>query len=282
MHMRNIDATCGLRPGLSVLEVGCGIGRDAIPLTEVLGTAGNYVGFDIVKDFIDWCSSEITPRFPNFRFHHFDVRDQLHNPGGTLRTRDIRIPAEDGSIDLIILQSVFTHMFEPDIVHYLREFRRVLAPEGRVYATCFIVTDAVLEAARRTNATPHNLRFEQFVGRGCYLHDPAIPASAVAYRWDAIYRMIHQGGLLPAGEFLKGAWSGYWGAEAREGQDVMVLKKALPATPVAEVVAFLERYLAAVEAEVEREPAYGGAPLSPSPARRSILRRLRALAQRSP
>ncbi len=74
-------------------------------------------------------------RNPNFEFVHFDVRDQLHNNEGTKLTSDIVVPLASGTVDRIVLQSVFTHMFPPDIKHYLREFKRVLKPHGLVYAT---------------------------------------------------------------------------------------------------------------------------------------------------
>src|SRR5437867_6142389 len=38
----------GLRPDSKVLDVGCGIGRLAVPLTRHLGETGSYDGLDIV------------------------------------------------------------------------------------------------------------------------------------------------------------------------------------------------------------------------------------------
>jgi SAM-dependent methyltransferase len=38
----------------TVLELGCGIGRDAIELTRVLGPHGHYIGVDIIRPSIDW------------------------------------------------------------------------------------------------------------------------------------------------------------------------------------------------------------------------------------
>src|SRR5438874_4060962 len=44
-----------LQPGDRVLDIGCGIGRMAIPLTKYLSKNGEYWGIDIVKHGIDWC-----------------------------------------------------------------------------------------------------------------------------------------------------------------------------------------------------------------------------------
>jgi ubiquinone/menaquinone biosynthesis C-methylase UbiE len=136
-HMAALKEHTPIEPDHSVLEIGCGIGRDAIPLTNVLGANGSYVGIDIVKDSIEWCRDNITLKHPSFKFVHFDIGDQLHNPGGTMRTTGTKLPVPDASIDRIILWSVFTHMRKTDIAHYLREFTRVLKPAGTVFVTWF-------------------------------------------------------------------------------------------------------------------------------------------------
>ncbi len=224
-HVDVLQKYVGLDPSHSILEIGCGIGRDAIPFLQILGPSGRYWGIDIIKDSIDWCQANIAARNPRFQFIHYNVKDQLHNPGGDTKTTGIHLPIEDGSVDTIFLWSVFTHMFERDIVHYLREFRRVLKKHGRVYATWFVVNDAVLESARRAKLTPWDLRFEHVVSPGCYIIDPLHPASAVAFDEHNIRAMLKQAGLELVGEFLRGTWSGYW-PNPHGGQDATVL--ALP------------------------------------------------------
>src|SRR5262245_2380217 len=46
-----------------VLDVGCGIGRMAVPLTSYLSQEGEYYGFDIVARGIDWCQNRISPKY---------------------------------------------------------------------------------------------------------------------------------------------------------------------------------------------------------------------------
>jgi ubiquinone/menaquinone biosynthesis C-methylase UbiE len=130
-HMAQLRRYIGIKETDKILEIGCGIGRDAIPLADIL-TSGSYIGTDTIKQSIEWCTKNITKRHPNFTFIHHDIHDALHNPMGTLRAQDINLPINEQSIDLIILQSVFTHMFSDEILHYLTEFSRVLKPEGRV------------------------------------------------------------------------------------------------------------------------------------------------------
>jgi SAM-dependent methyltransferase len=137
---------------------------------------------------------------------------------------DIRLPIADHSVDRIIAFSVFTHMFRKDIEHYLRECRRVLKPDGLVYATTFVYNDEILHMARKTNLTPFDLRFEHEREPGCRINDPVHPLGAVAYTravWD---EMVAATSMAYAKRFLRGSWSGYYSnAEAEDGQDVAIL-----------------------------------------------------------
>lgn len=223
-HMQYLSEQVGIGPSNCILEIGCGIGRDAIPLTRILNNNGSYLGIDIIGRSIDWCSNNITPQYKNFNFVHFDVEDQLHNPVGSKKQRDIPIPMEDGKADLIILWSVLTHLFEEDIVHYFKEFSRILKPNGLVVASCFVVDEEILKEAKRVNLTQHNLRFEHLYGPGCYINDPTVPAGAVAYTYEKISEIIQKGRLKMDRPLLTGQW---WGnAEGKGyGQDMLVLRR---------------------------------------------------------
>jgi ubiquinone/menaquinone biosynthesis C-methylase UbiE len=223
-HISTVNAACGLRRGLNVVEVGCGIGRDAIPLTEILGDEGAYIGTDVIADSIRWCSEHVSRRHANFIFVHEDIADALHNPGGTVALTECTLPVPDRWADLVILQSVFTHMLPDAVRHYLREFERVLRPSGLVYATLFLIDDAVLAAARTTNLTRWNLRFEHAVADGVLVNDPEHPTGAVAYRADTLEALIGEAGLKRVGPVRAGAWSGAHPVAA-DGQDVLVLRK---------------------------------------------------------
>ena len=56
-----------------VLDIGCGVGRIAIPLTGYLGGGGQYDGFDVVPGGIAWCEKNISIPFPHFRFELADI-----------------------------------------------------------------------------------------------------------------------------------------------------------------------------------------------------------------
>src|SRR5579862_1407399 len=61
-----------LRPNQQVLDIGCGPGRMAIPLTRFLSKEGRYDGVDTWTEAVDWCVKNITPRFGNFHFSALD------------------------------------------------------------------------------------------------------------------------------------------------------------------------------------------------------------------
>ena len=221
-HIRNLSSQHPLVPGLAVLEIGCGIGRDAIPLIDILGPTGTYVGTDVVRESIQWCQEHISARQENFRFEWNDIADSLHNPAGTMQPDAVRLPAADQTIDLFFAQSVFTHMLPDQFAHFLSEAARVLKPGGTVYATCFRVDDDILASARRTNLTQFDLRFEHQYSPGCLVNELEHLTGAVAYSDDLLRGLVEQTGLTFRGPVRLGAWSGHF-AVPFDGQDVLVL-----------------------------------------------------------
>lgn len=221
-HIQALQEHIGIRPIDSVVEIGCGIGRDAIPLTRLLSSEGSYLGTDVIRESVEWCQAEITAKHQNFTFVWHDIKDDLHNPEGYLAATDVRIRRDDKSVDLIVLQSVFTHMFEHEIVHYLKEFRRILKPTVRVWASVFIVDDKILEHVRVHAPTRYSLAFPLLHSEGCYINTADSPRGAVAFTREAIDRMLTASGLGHVREPLKGAWSDLW-PNPEFGQDALIL-----------------------------------------------------------
>ncbi|MEO6513740.1 MAG: class I SAM-dependent methyltransferase [Candidatus Saccharimonadales bacterium] len=214
-----------LSPDDFVLEVGSGVGRDAIQLTKILSDKGKYVGFDIIKPSIEWSQKNITKKHKNFKFFYYDINSQIHNSGGTIKTTDIKLPAKDGTVDRIFLHSVFTHMFEKDIVHYLKEFKRVLKPDGLVLASFFVIDDLALDSLRKGKSKGHRhaLSFQHKRGKSCYVNDKDYPEGAVGYTPRKIRSMLKRAGLGLHGNFVhRGVWSGMRGSN---GQDILILEK---------------------------------------------------------
>ena len=202
-HIDLLEQHIGLFPDMRIVEIGCGIGRDAIPLTERLARHGSYLGIDVNREQIDWCIHHITSRYPNFRFQYFDIKEDWYNPDGALALTECRIPEASGSVDLIILQSVFTHMLPSDLRHYLFEFGRVLKSKGRVFTTFFLMTNEIFSTQTEDSA----LFFYEF-GDGVYIIDPDHPTKTVAYEDEKLRSMLTEAGLEPAVPPIRGSWVG--------------------------------------------------------------------------
>lgn len=213
----------GLDPSMTFLDLGCGIGRTAFPLLDYLGPRGRYHGIDVIRDSIAWCRRSITPQHPNFTFQHVDVKNELYNPFGILSTADVKVAMPDGSVDRVCLASLFTHLLEEEVVHYMGELRRVLKPDGLAYATFFLHTPEAIASAKATRNTPWVGRFEIRSGDGVFGNDPDYPRGAVAYTDEAMRRMISKAGLRLVKPYLKGWWSGLHGDAAEDGQDAAIL-----------------------------------------------------------
>jgi len=208
----------GLRPGDRVLDVGCGIGRIAIPLTGYLDDDGSYEGFDVVPRGIEWCRRHITPAHPNFRFQLADIRNDEYNPGGRQRPEDYRFPYDDNEFDVAILTSVFTHLLPSTVRRYVAELERVLKPGGRCLATYFLLSDET----RRLAAEGAALSEFPYEGDGYATTNPAIPEEAIAFE-ESTVRQLHADAGLPIESVFHGAWSGR--DEYLSGQDVCIARK---------------------------------------------------------
>jgi SAM-dependent methyltransferase len=219
-----------LRPDLAVLDIGCGFGRIGIELGEVLGADGSYIGIDIIKPSIDWAREHLTSQRPSLHFEHLDIDDKLHNPDGSVDGDTVRLPVDDGTIDLVVMMSVFTHMLPRTLSHYLHETARVLKPGGRALTTCFLYDRPTLRAARTTDLSEWHLFFPHRHGRGCRFNDTEYPTGAVAYSQRRITRMAAAAGLGLVEPPSRGNWSGAH-PDAPDFQDAMCLERPASDTP---------------------------------------------------
>ncbi len=225
-HITNYRKYVGLAPGMSFLEIGSGMGRDAFQLIDELGQQGKYVGIDVQRESIVWCQKNITRDHPNIQFVHFDAMHELHNPYGAKATMDFPLPVADRSVDRAAFQSVLTHIFEDEVVHYLSEIARVLKPDGLAYVTFLLYSEEIVAASRKNHLTRYGLTFEYKYADGCYVDNAQYPTGGVAYTAEAMHRMIGQSGLKLARPFLKGKWSGYHAQPDDDGQDAAILTPA--------------------------------------------------------
>lgn len=208
-----------LRPTDKVLEIGCGIGRMAVPLTQYL-TNGTYDAMDVVADGINWCSQNVTPAYPAFRFHHMDVANDLYNPQGRIDPNAVTLPFPDKGFDFILLTSVLTHLQGAETLAYAWEIARLLSPGGRCFLSLFLMNDTALEGLRSGD---NRLTFNPDEVGPTWLANAEVPSAAVAHDEEALLDMFASVGLKPAKPVIYGTWCGR--PNAVNYQDLLVLEK---------------------------------------------------------
>ncbi len=204
----------GLQPHEAVLDIGSGLGRMAIPLTDYLVAPGYYEGFDVVATAVEDCQQRISRLFPNFQFRHVSLVNDLYTLEGASSDRFV-FPYADQQFDFAWATSVFTHMERAEVQNYLREARRVVKPGGRFLAS-FFLTDATALASAKGGA------YEFHVQRGEDWYMSAdVKGANVGFTPENVQRWAREAGWL-APRIYVGRWSGRSG-ETTDFQDIVVL-----------------------------------------------------------
>ena len=112
--------------GRTVLDLGCGTGRDVYVLAQLVGPRGHVIGVDMTPSQLEvarrteqWHADRFRYPKPNTTFHQGYIED--------LRTAGI----EDGSVDVVVSNCVVNLSPRKDLV--LDEISRVLRPGGELY-----------------------------------------------------------------------------------------------------------------------------------------------------
>jgi SAM-dependent methyltransferase len=207
----------GLRPEDKFLDVGCGIGRIANGLTQYLAPDTPYVGFDIVSGAVEWATQHISSRHENFRFVHFDLKNEYYNPKGKIE--DLAFPVEDRDFDFVFLGSVFTHMYFDDVAEYLVEINQHMKIGATVFATFFLINAESERAVRLGHPEiPFVLgdEVESYTVGQSNLY-------AVALREDDVRVIYEQCGFELTRVPIYGCWTGT--RSCRHYQDILIARK---------------------------------------------------------
>lgn len=196
----------GLKQHEKVLEVGCGIGRMAVPLMGYLKKekGGSYEGFDIVDQGVDWCQKKITRKASHFHFQLADIYNYGYNPCGKYLADEYQFPYENESFDFVFLTSVFTHMLPPAVENYFSEINRVLKQGGRCFITYFLLNR---ESIKSVNTQSSTIDFKYKVN-GYRIKDPDVPEAAVAYHEKYIRELYEKNNLQISPPIHYGSWCG--------------------------------------------------------------------------
>lgn len=205
-HLAGIVREQGeLRPHERLLDIGCGVGRLAVPMTGFL-TTGEYLGFDLSAAAIRWCRRAISGAHPSFHFAHADIANSHYNPGGTTPAERFRFPCADASVDVAFAASVFTHLTPFAADRYLEESARALKPGGRLLASFFLLDESLRPGLGRFWP-----RFESFPEPYFAVADPRDPEAAIAFDRAVVLAALARHGF---GEIrvLPGSWAHRQGA----------------------------------------------------------------------
>lgn len=118
----------GIRPGLHVLDLGCGDGTTAIPAARLGATV---LGVDIASNLVQAGNRRVRDEgLANCRFQQGDACDMAEVPSG--------------AFDMVV--SMFGAMFAPKPFDVAREMVRVARPGGRIVMGNWIPGDPTLVA----------------------------------------------------------------------------------------------------------------------------------------
>ncbi|WP_323789425.1 class I SAM-dependent methyltransferase [Psychroserpens sp.] len=209
-----------LKPNDEILDIGSGIGRTAIALTEYLESDGVYKGFDVVKLGVDWCNSKIGKDFSNFEFKYVPLFNDLYNTSN-LRAEEFVFPYEKDAFTKIFSFSVFTHMQIGEIQNYFKEICRVLKTDGLAFSTFFLYDDS----NENHISTENKFKFP-IKKNGYRLMNEDVKSGNIAIHKNTLKTMLNKENLDLV-EIIDGFWkdkSNY--SKNASYQDIVVFKNA--------------------------------------------------------
>lgn len=207
-----------LQPNSKVLDIGSGIGRIAIPLSGFLTTEGQYCGFDAVEQGVVWCQENIGKQHPNFDFKYINLFNDLYKSAG-IEAASFVFPYHDNAFDMACAISVFTHLLPEETLNYLEQTYRVLAKDGYLVATFFLLNDE----SRRQMEQESTFNFRYYFGNYS-LMDKQVKAANVAYNEDFLLEAIQKIGFTHS-TTIRGYWCGNNKGNDNDFQDILVLRK---------------------------------------------------------
>jgi SAM-dependent methyltransferase len=210
----------GLQPHHSVLDLGCGIGRLALPLTQYLSEEGYYLGLDINLSGIAWAHENITCRYPRFEFVVLNARNvhygARHEYGQDELVQSSLPIADYLHFDVAAAMSLFTHLTWDELVWYFRKLTKLLKPGGVLVGTFFLMTERARASIRAGNCP---IPFDMDApGPSYYAKDANGRFTAFAHDEGAFRDLIASCGM----EICSDSWRSGW-EETATCADIMVL-----------------------------------------------------------
>jgi SAM-dependent methyltransferase len=220
-----VDA--GLEPQHRLLDLGCGVGRLAVAVSQYLDDRGHYVGLDTDRTAIRVCDEWIGSKLPHFTFVWADVYNTAYNPSADAKAAQYRFPFDDDDFDFVFSNSLFTHLVPDDARNYLGEIGRVLKPGGRAMNTIFLLNQESL-ALVRGGDSPQGVLHE--LGDLALVKKPERPEAWIALD-EQFVRTAHTAAGLEIEQVRYGAWPGREASGPSLGKKDIVVATKLSAGP---------------------------------------------------
>jgi SAM-dependent methyltransferase len=182
------------RPNFEIIDMGCGSGRYAAFLKQYMPSC-KYLGVDVWEEGILWAQNALASKDPDLRFA------LLEGASGYVGDKAYRLPSKDGSAQLVIAMSLFTHLSPTASIKYFREVRRILAADGVGLLTFRLLDQATMTAADAA-AMRAGLPMTKTPESWWYGNDGYLD---IYYKDQFIRRMIQEAGLK-----LIAIRRGYW------------------------------------------------------------------------
>lgn len=209
----------GLQPDATVLDIGSGIGRVAIPLTEYLNEDATYEGFDVIELGVNWCQKNISSKFRNFRFTYVPLLNDLYRDSGD-DAANYKFNYPDQHFDFSCSVSVFTHMLPREVENYFNELDRVMKPGGVIFATFFILNKENRKFMNQSSGFNFDHKMD-----GYYLMDAKVKGANVAFEEAYLFNEIIKLDRFKIRKASYGHWCGRDQNASFDFQDVLIIEK---------------------------------------------------------
>ncbi|MFT4755032.1 MAG: SAM-dependent methyltransferase [Salibacteraceae bacterium] len=208
-----------LQSDATFLDIGSGIGRVGIPLTQHLSHKAEYHGFDVIELGVSWCKKNITAKFPNFKFSYVPLLNDLYRNNGE-DAANYKFPYPSNHFDFACSVSVFTHMLPREVANYFNELEKVMKPGGKIFATFFILNELNSNLMASSKGFNFNHKLD-----GYYLMDANVKGANVAFEEEYLLNEIIKSNRFKVVTKSYGHWCGRDESESFDFQDVYIIEK---------------------------------------------------------